>query len=172
VPTPPCDTDSKGVQDTVEPSEGPGFSTEFDSNFTKLIADLAKLQTDPNEAAKYTVYKNTADLIQQKRSQLEPYVQQWMAAVPATLTKQSPDMQNFYVALLNAPDSSGTTVPLGVLYGPATLDPAKAVRKYLGVPVPVFEAFADVLSTFQPDVSTRFRIFFSIPLTRASEVHI
>jgi hypothetical protein len=175
VPTPPCDTDSRGVQDTVEPSEGPGFSAEFDSNFTKLIADLAKLQTDPNEAAKYTVYKNTADLIQQKRSQLEPYVQQWMAAVPATLTKQSPDMQNFYVALLNAPDSSGTTVPLGVLYGPATLDPAKAVRKYLGVPVGLapsvtynLNAQNEVTTSLQQAPATTQRtLVAAIPLTFA-----
>jgi hypothetical protein len=170
VPTPLC-VDS----DSVEPTEGPGFSDDFDKTYASLIVDLANLQTDPAEAAKYTVYKQTADIIQQKRSQMEPYVQQWMAAVPATLTKQSPDMQNFYVALLNAPDDAGTTVPIGVVYGPSTLDPSKAVRKYLGVPVGLapsvtynLNAQNKVTTTLlQAPAATQRTLVAAIPLTFA-----
>ncbi|MEI9978405.1 MAG: hypothetical protein WDN23_05290 [Edaphobacter sp.] len=175
VPTPPCQTDADGNTDSIEPTEGPGFSAAFDTEYSNLVADLVKLQADPNEAAKYAIYKQTADTIQQKRNLMEPYVQQWMAAVPATLTKQSPDMQNFYVALLNAPDDAGMTTPLGVLYGPSVLDPGKAVKKYLGVPVGLapsvtynVNAQNKVTTTLQQAPATSQRtLVAAIPLTFA-----
>jgi hypothetical protein len=134
VPTPTCNP----AADTVEPSHGPQIDDSYQSKYTTLASDLAALAAlhDPN--SNYQKLKETADFLDQRHSYITSFLAGILGAVPATLTKISTDMQNFYIALLNAPPSDQPTKPinLGTVYGPSALDPTeKKVRKYLGVPI-------------------------------------
>ena len=139
-PTPECPDGEDHKNDTVYPEKGPQFDKAFDDTYDQLKSDLEDLSKDPNEKDKYkplrAVFDSITDAITKQRPILTDFISRNMGAVPATLTKQGTDMQNYYVALLNAPNDTGTTTPLGVLYGPSKLDPSnQVVRKYLGVPL-------------------------------------
>lgn len=139
-------TDHSGnpVYDSVEPLEAPHIDSAYDAQFNDLLAKLkpfAKGPEDPltpKDSDTETVKKlfARAKLIKQRHDLIANFLSGIMGAVPPTLTKISTDMQNFYIALLNAPDDSPTSVTLGTLYGPSILSSSdKAIRKYLGVPV-------------------------------------
>jgi hypothetical protein len=137
-PTPSCAKDENGddLGDSVEPSAGPHFDPDFNFKYEQLLKDLAQMKATEGDTPAYKTLNATAISLKTQYDPMPDFLARFMGAVPATLTKQSPDMQNFYVALLNAPDDPGKTLPLGVLYGPSALDATdKKVRKYLGVPI-------------------------------------
>lgn len=136
-PTPTCNP----ATDTVEPSQGPHIDSSFDSKFKTLTADLDTLHKASGDTEDYKKLERTSQVIEARHDRVANFLSGVMGAVPATLTKISTDMQNFYIALLNAPDKPAGIISLGVLYGPSAVDPSnEKVRKYLGVPIGVAPA--------------------------------
>jgi hypothetical protein len=140
---PVVDSNKKPVYNTIEPLDAPKIDQDYDSQYEALMKELRPLAdpadpTKPKEPASVALKRlfARANAIQSRHDVIANFLSGIMGAVPPTLAKISTDMQNFYIALLNAPSESQPSITLGTLYGPAILNSTdKMTKKYLGVPI-------------------------------------